>query len=183
MCPGGFHPYAIKLQSRLGKKAIVDQRGISGEFTNSMIERLPIIMKNATSTYGYKYNTVIILGGTNDLSGYQTETANSIFSRLEALYKIVLADGAKLLVVSVPESRVPQPDYIQLRHDVNKLIKEYYTKHQHEGVRYLDLETEIPYNATGLASSLWSFDGLHMTALGYDNFGSLVFDSIRDWIR
>lgn len=178
MCPGGFHSYSIKLQGLLGTHAIVDQKGVSGETTISMVKRLPEVMRPT------KYSIVCILGGTNDLARYKIENATTIFSRLRKLYDTVLQNEAKLLIISIPESEFQDPQYVQLRHDVNALITEYYMKHKAEGrVKYLDLESKIPFNVTTRApTSLWSFDGLHMTALGYDRFGALVFDSISSWI-
>jgi lysophospholipase L1-like esterase len=184
MCPGGFHSYSIKLQGLLGTHAIVDQKGLSGETTTSMVKRLPEVMRIASLTHGQKYSIVCILGGTNDLALYTVQNATTIFSRLRNLYETVLNNGAKLLIISIPESEFKDPQYVQLRHDVNVLITEYYMKHKAEGrVKYLDLEAKIPFNITTKApTSLWSFDGLHMTALGYDRFGALVFDTISSWI-
>lgn len=187
-----FHPYNIKLQELFGidiededDESYIHERGISGEETFSMVRRLQgILSKDLT------YDVVCILGGTNDLRFFETETDAELFSRLQALYDHVLSKGSKLLVITIPDAfmvhelfnKSDAKRYIDHRTKVNSRIRDFSSSQSSERVRCLDLERLMPtVSASGERDTdFWDTDGLHMTQRGYDRFGELVFEAIKD---
>jgi len=163
-------------------RGFVHERGRSGEETTTMIRRLQDVME------GKSYDIVCILGGTNDLCRCKYCEDNEdmeIFSRLETMYKHVLARNCKLLAITIPEADIDEQDYIQLRTKVNTRIRKFCSQQPSEIVRCLDLEREMPVFSTacgdGRNAANWDKDGLHMTHQGYDRFGELVFESIKQF--
>ena len=158
-------------------QALVHQRGVSGEFTFSMLPRLHQTLEKAR-TAGHPYKIVCILGGTNDLSD-DDNTPESIFAHLHQMYDLVLSHGALLAAITIPESAFTDAEYVALRTGVNGHIKSFCAKNAATTV-CIDLEHHIPYfNADGVKNDeLWD-DGLHMTPKGYDEFGQFVFNQLE----
>jgi lysophospholipase L1-like esterase len=174
-----FHPYTEKLEELLardGQTMNVVNRGVSGETTLEMIDRLASIISQPT-----KFDFVCILAGSNDL-GTPSETASSIFQRLSTLYAMVLNSGAKLIVVALSQASFDREDenYLRRKLEVNEMIHQFYVeKMSTKKVEYLDLYSSIPYyGEDGKKSHLWD-DHLHFNPKGYDVFGELVYEKLR----
>lgn len=201
-----YHPYSIRLKQlieqqfeREQKFECVDihQKGRSGEKTDHMIDRLDYILhSNASHAL---FDIVCILGGTNDLVDYEYRPAFEIFKNLKRLYQISLETNpsVQLVVMSIPKSGVEAKKYIELRTEVNKLIREFvaiYNKNLKvssvSGIKsevlnmkpiiFVDIERLIPYNenvSNRMDKIHWD-DTLHMTPAGYDLFGTFVFEHL-----
>ena len=177
-----FHPFTEQLGQLLRKNGYgsigIVNRGISGEKTDQMIERL----QNTLRYSPVKYDFVSILGGTNDL-GYAAETVESIYSRLETLYNAVLSTKAKLIVVTIPVTSFDKetPDYQQKKNEINARILRFYEEKKGSGrVELIDLYHLIPYDESagdGQGSSLWD-DELHLSPAGYDKLGEFVYEKL-----
>jgi lysophospholipase L1-like esterase len=174
-----FHPYTEKLEELLardGHTLNLVNRGVSGETTWEMINRLESIINQPT-----KFDFVCILAGSNDL-GTPSETASSIFKRLLTLYAMVLNSGAKLIVVALSQASFDREDenYLRRKLEVNERIHQFYEeKKSTKQVEYVDLYSSIPYyGEDGKKSHLWD-DHLHFNPNGYDAFGELVYEKLR----
>lgn len=193
-----FHPYANKLEElleasfpvkssaregderRIAVPFLLHQRGVSGEFTDEMVDRLEPILEHAKAS-GHPYDIVCILGGTNDLSDPRNEPAH-IFSNLQSLYEQVHAHNANatVLAITIPQSFVRERKYLETRAAVNQLILQYGRADAAPRVLHLDLERAIAYyESEGHVNRIFWDDGLHLTPKGYDFFGQLVFEALR----
>jgi lysophospholipase L1-like esterase len=178
-----FHPYALRLQdlldlqSKQGKyRYKVKVEGYSGWTATSLLEALPSIL-NAS------YAFTIVLAGTNDLAKFESPGFNAsvIFSSLQKIYDLVHAHGSKLVCVTVPQSSFKMKDYVALRDELNRLIREYCLS---KNVVLVELDVLIPYEAAEIdnKNSLWS-DALHFNPEGYDKFGGLLFEAMKNQLR
>lgn len=175
-----FHPYTEKLEELFEKNnssiAVVN-RGISGETTIKMVRRLESILQKT------RFDFVCVLAGTNDLAN-PSETADSIFERLNRLYQLVLNHNSNviLLVVTIPPTSFDkrEQDYLNKKLLINEKIKTFSEEPKSTGrVVFVDLYSATPYyQEDGTMSPLWD-DHLHFSPKGYDLFGELVFTSIH----
>jgi len=79
-----MHPYACRLRQLLGSRCSVEETGRSGELTDAMTRRLPLILQAALAE-GRPYALVVILGGTNDIChGVDSE---KIVAQLKELHR------------------------------------------------------------------------------------------------
>jgi len=189
-----FHPYGPALYSTL-KKLMPNFAGIrvhvegqSGDCVlpslgGDFSERLQAATAKESS-----YDLIIILGGTNDLAykfGADLEGAQQIFEEgLKVLYEFVLAKTeANLLVMTVPERAMDTRNSGMGRRAkanreyLNSLIKDW-VQQQSERVFMMDLAPMVPFPRDKgedyeepFNESIWSPDGLHMSAAGYDFVG------------
>lgn len=174
-----FHPYSIKLSALLSEQNItcVVECGMSGETTAHMVPRLAELLEEGSRS-GKQFRIVSILGGTNDLGG-----SDDIFGNLLRMYMKAFEHNARYVVaITIPESLFTNSKYVNRRNMTNQQIRQYCQ--DNERCLLLDLEEKIPYFAErnsekGVNESLWN-DPLHMQPLGYDMFGSYVFDLIKD---
>jgi lysophospholipase L1-like esterase len=148
------------------------------------------------------YDLVIILGGTNDLAfkSRDPDGPAHIFKALEECYNHVLGSGSSLLCLTVPERNIDtQVSALakiakSARVTLNDLIIEFAENHRSDdekgqsSVFLLDLAREVPFTCDDLDSDeqddvrLWSTDGLHMTAEGYDHVGEKLAVFIHDLV-
>jgi lysophospholipase L1-like esterase len=148
------------------------------------------------------YDLVIILGGTNDLAfkSRDPDGPARIFQALEECYNHVLDSGSSLLCLTVPERNIDtQVSAVAkiakaARVTLNNLIIEFVENHQPGGeegqssVFLLDLAREVPFTCDDTDKDgdddvrLWSTDGLHMTAEGYDHVGEKLAVFIHDLV-
>jgi lysophospholipase L1-like esterase len=199
-----FHPYSRSLQFRLCSllphhPIAIHTHGKSGDrvldsLQGTFLSRLRALCPGPEDP---KYNLVIILGGTNDLAfkGRLDDGPEQIFEGLKACYEVVRGSfGASLLCLTIPERAVDgqSPRSRASREKLNSLIADYVASCQDEvaggpSVLLMDLAKMAPFDAEGASGggdgALWSFDGLHMTADGYDFVGeelaSFVWDNLE----
>ena len=95
MHPDAEHtPYGRVLQERLGNRARVEISGICGEVTGEMLLRF------RTAVLDRRPQTVIILGGTNDL-GWNADPTE-IMRNLVKMYELARAASITPVPVTVP---------------------------------------------------------------------------------
>jgi len=174
-----------------GKKVVVDNRGKSGEFSMTMVNRIRKVLGEADRA-GIRYDYVILLGGTNDLG--TTQTAEDIQDNLRSMYASVLGglaveddpteaalpgDGVtgvtsstRLVVMTVPEAKSTfGPGYQRKRTTVNDFIRAFAAERSDRVVLF-DLERTIPYSSLTDEQKveylpLWD-DTLHFSVAGYE---------------
>jgi len=169
-----FHPYSNKLKDLLDMEGFygIDQFGISGETTRSMVSRL----KELFDSSQYKYSFVIILGGTNDLG---EKKPDKIVANLKSLYTQCIDHGALPIAVTIPEmSQELQLKWLTpCRNTVNEQLKAFCTE---KNIPVVDLATKIPYASLSDSDrkKYWD-DGIHFTPAGYDKFATIIHEVLK----
>ncbi len=171
-------PYGQVLQELLGSRARVEISGICGEVTGEMVLRF------RSAVLSRRPQTVIILGGTNDL-GWNADPSETM-RNLTKMYELARAASIVPIPVTVPSIRVEvgqdNPDavswideHIQRRQRLNTLIADYAER---KGVPYFDLFTATAEPDSLLLAEPYSNDGLHLTTRGYQQFGRLLYEQL-----
>lgn len=171
-------PYGQVLQERLGGQARIEISGICGEVTGEMLLRF------RTAVLDRHPQTVIILGGTNDL-GWNADPSE-IMRNLTKMYELARAASIVPIPVTVPSIRVevgrdnPEAaswlaEHIQRRQRLNALIAGYAER---KGLSYFDLFTATAEPDSLLLAEPFSNDGLHLTTSGYHLFGRLLYEQL-----
>lgn len=195
-----FHPYAHALRKSLSaffpdRAVTVDVNGQSGDFVLADFHGnfLPRLRKSLAriAERGKAYDLVIVLGGTNDLAMLQHDSdaaPDRIFTGLRACYDCALAAGAALLILTVPERSADHSarhrHVREARERLNARLLGYAAERAAEVPRrvfLMDLAAMAPFpevpdgedqhDFSGWEGQLWSPDGLHMSAHGYDFVG------------
>lgn len=180
--PGGF------LQSWLGSRGKVTVAGICGEVTQEMLERFH------RDVVQHHPETVVILGGTNDLGCGLTPP--SIHTNLQHLFRQAQDAGIQAVGVTIPSlcvcdeplmasgqtSQEPSKEvplwvqsHINHRRTLNHMIQETCEALQMACVDLFQGTSEEPQ---GLLSPAYSNDGLHLSTLGYERFAELVWEVV-----
>lgn len=178
-----FHPYTRKLQSLIqarakSKSVDIVNRGVSGEMTEQMSTRLPLVLNKDGP-----FDLVIILGGTNDLGMSLNKDGEPLFRRLRSLHEIALRHSPLSVAVTVPETGYEVMDRFTVvrekRLQVNALLKNYV---QDCGSKMLlsDLSAKLPRKSLSEEDRIkfWA-DDLHFSPAGYDRMGEIIFEDIK----
>jgi acyl-CoA thioesterase-1 len=171
-------PYGEVLQKQLGARARVEISGMCGEVTGEMLLRF------RQAVLDRRPQTVIILGGTNDL-GWNADPAE-IMRNLIKMYELARAASIVPVPVTVPSIRVqlgrdnPEAaswfaDCLQRRQRLNGMIADYAAR---KGLSYCDLFSATAEPGSLLLAEPYSNDGLHLTTAGYHLFGRLLYEQL-----
>ncbi|PMD13280.1 SGNH hydrolase [Hyaloscypha hepaticicola] len=156
----------------------IDTDGMSGDqVTGGFLVRMKKRYEYQL-TKNLPYNWVIFLGGTNDIGwGKPTE---QIHSTIKEVTDIPLENGARVLMLTVPECAVKSASLDERREELNQALWE----DERDGVFTLDLFEKMPYHSLTKEErkELWD-DGLHFTAAGYAKIGSLVAERLIEIIE
>lgn len=178
-----FHPYTRKLQTlipSLSKSVDVVNRGVSGETTKQMSERLPLVFNKDGP-----FDLVTILGGTNDLGLSLNKDGEPLFRRLRSLHELALQHTPLSVAVTIPETGYEAMDRFtalrEKRLQVNALLKQYV---QDCGSKIIlsDLSAKLPRKSLSHEdrTKFWA-DDLHLTPAGYDRMGEIIFEDIKHY--
>lgn len=188
-------------------KVSVDIEGQSGDCVLSSLDgdfqhRLTTALQTPSGEPP-KYDLAIVLGGTNDLA-YKLEAglvgAEEIFRGLGTLYEQILNAGTSLIAMTVPERAIDtRSSGLAVRaranrEHLNRWIVEWTRaerrKRRDSGVPKVytfDLAPLVPFpkdksedDETPFDETVWSPDGLHMSASGYDFVGTQLASFIKD---
>ena len=179
---GVYHPYTLKLNQHLKNdnlSYIVDDNGLNGEKTDTMISRLKDIL-NTT-----KYEMVIIFAGTNDL-GWKVDPV-TIIENIEKIHKVALEKNLRTMAVTLPINIFEKGESYSIRRkQVNEGIINL-TK-MNKNMNLCNSEGRIPCNLEDVIFSnededdnkneYWS-DGLHLSSKGYDLLGDLIYNDLK----
>ncbi|MDP9132534.1 MAG: SGNH/GDSL hydrolase family protein [Nitrospirota bacterium] len=171
-------PYGHVLQERLGRQGRVEVSGVCGEVTGEMVLRF------RTDVLNRRPQTVIILGGTNDL-GWNANPLE-IMRNLIKMYESARAASIVPVPVTVPSIRVEMSqgdadavswlaEHISRRQRLNTLIADYAER---KGMPYFDLFAVTAEPESLLLAEPYSNDGLHLTTSGYHLFGRLLYEQL-----
>jgi lysophospholipase L1-like esterase len=149
-------------------------RGISGQTTPQMLVRF------RPDVIALKPRAVVILAGTNDISGNTgPETLEDIEGNLASMAELAQANRIRVVLASV----MPVCDYIQPQTErrppekilaLNAWIKTYSAAN---GATYLDYYSAM-VDQNGMLKKELTFDGLHPNDAGYDVMGPLAAKAI-----
>ncbi|CZT02798.1 related to esterase [Rhynchosporium graminicola] len=147
----------------------VETNGVSGQQVTSGFRKRMEDLYSSPNSFQSPYDWVVFLGGTNDIAFQKSPT--DIFSEIRTITNLNLENGARVLILTVPECGVKNKGLDQRRNDLNDLIK----GDEREGVYVLDLHALVPYHAMPAEErkEIWD-DGLHFTPEGYERVGRLV---------
>jgi len=169
---GDGHPYSIKLIEKLKEAGFnfrVENQGISGEFTTTMVPRFKKLVDSGD------FNFAVILGGTNDLG---LKNPDLVFDNLKAMHDLARTKGIKSVAVTIPEHGQEKnlTWIVDIRNSINTKLKEYCSVNN---IPLLELHSRLPYHSLSPEERelRWS-DSLHYTAHGYDCFGELVYETL-----
>ncbi|KAI5926329.1 SGNH hydrolase [Camillea tinctor] len=125
------------------------------------------------------YDWTIILGGTNDFA-WDVST-DTLIAGLKKVWDIPLSRGGKVLALTIPDTKLRGPEIPERRAKVNQAIKAY----KKTNFFHFDLAAAIPHHTATPAerAAHWWHDGVHMSAGGYDLFGTRVAESLAPIIR
>ncbi len=149
-----------------------------GEVTGEMVLRF------RTDVLNRRPQTVIILGGTNDL-GWNANPLE-IMRNLIKMYESARAASIVPVPVTVPSIRVEMSqgdadaaswlaEHISRRQRLNTLIADYAER---KGMPYFDLFAVTAEPESLLLAEPYSNDGLHLTTSGYHLFGRLLYEQL-----
>ena len=150
-------------------------RGIGGQTTPQMLIRF------RQDVVDLQPKVVFILAGTNDIAGNTGPTSlKEIADNLKSMCEIAKANGIKAVLCSVLAAEdypwVPGKDPKHKIPALNSLLKEYAATN---GVYYLDYFTALNNGRNGI-DAFNSYDGVHLTAAGYQVLEPLVESVIEE---
>ena len=170
---------------RFGTDNIVN-RGISGDITEGVLSRLDEIIY-------YKPIAIFLLNGINDIfdaniPGRHKITPEYVSNNIFSIVETVLdkAPKTKIFIQTIlpvndkiykkengffPNHAVPLPEQIS---DINSLLKE---KSISRPFMLLDLHSAF-IDDNGLLDQKFTTDGVHLSALGYDNWVKLIHKDV-----
>jgi len=171
------HPYAIELTKLLKNNTEVIESGVSGQLTSEMVQRLPLELKKYPQA-----RAVLILGGTNDL-GHRME-AQEVLDNLIKLH--TMAQNASIsatkpvytIAITVPQSRWPFKP--ATRYAINEGLRKFALVDCPGRTALLDMESS--FNQSEAKNAVfWSDDFVHLSPLGYDAMGKMLYDVMVDF--
>lgn len=184
-----FRPYTIVLEEKLRQdygccfEFEVHNRGISGICASDLLEYLHYVYPDI---FNQSWDVILALVGTNDV-GIRRKP-EKITSDLKAIYESLaeLPSAPTLTVMSIPNCCATEQWIDDNRKQVNTWIEAYVSKgtvgtnlmrRNKAKLFFLDLHKHIPYKR---GDAKWSEDGLHLSALGYDEMGAYIYDILDD---
>lgn len=167
----------------------VDNRGIYGELVcGEMTERLPRVLHESGP-----YDLVIILGGTNDIIEAKKGLEDSLFEGITNLHAAVVSHGAKVIVLTIPETDLYFKDLREngfcwvkeegenIRLLVNEKLRESIGRNE-ENVHITLCDFAVKFPQQSLCDKdlqeLWS-DGLHFTEKGYSKMAEIIYEDMK----
>ncbi len=143
-------------------------QGAPGELAQLMPGRLERLLQQK------KYDTVIILGGSNDIGwGYPV---HAIFKTLTNLWSLASDSGARVVACTVPPIGSVFPDIQVKQGELNGLILG--APKAIEGLVVVDLFSVLTDSDNLLLPTFNSGDGLHLSIQGYRQMGETIWKSI-----
>ena len=143
-------------------------QGVPGELAQLMRGRLERLLQQK------RYDTVIILGGSNDIGwGYPV---HAIFKTLTNLWGLASDKGARVVTCTVPPIGSIFPDIQEKQRELNSLILR--APNEIEGIVTVDLFSVLADSNDLLLPAFDSGDGLHLSIQGYKQMGETIWKNI-----
>lgn len=181
-----YTPYSDQLEWRLhdafgtgGKLPAIINAGLSGESARDMVSRLQRLLRpceddDDVRLFDESPDVVLILGGTNDLSRLHPKQITEL---LLSLHMIAHRAGAITGVLTIPESLnsfSKEEAFKEVREEVNDALREFAKGNADKAV-LVDVAAAFPQDEEH--ADLWSKDGTHLSAKGYEALGDLLAEA------
>lgn len=184
-----FYPYTTMLKKRLStleqRSVVVHNKGVSGEKTGSMVERI--------RTYSPPYDLSILLAGTNDLDDPRMSVA-SIVRNIIRLHTYCLDElgVSHTLCLSIPEvfdtsKKGAQKEgtqhplstlmYESKRTKINLKLREFCNRKENSRVHYVPFG-EV-FSQRRATPNVFAGNGYHLSVQGYRQMGEFLAEYIR----
>lgn len=156
---------------------ITYNRGIGGDTTLGLSNRLN------ESVFELDPQVVVILIGTNDLSLTQ-DSLEAIIGRIEEIVQTILESISNIQIILqsiYPINHTINPASVGPRTNQDiQIINQGISKIKN--VHFVDIYFEL-INKDGLLDPKWSYDGLHLSALGYEKITSILLPILSKLIK
>lgn len=160
-----------ELGRELGLEIEVHNRGLCGEETAGMAYGL------RREVLSLKPDFAIVLGGANDLE--RGLWPDHIAANLIAIYEQALEAGVEPIACTVPPV-LGSHALIPPREELNQIIQNYCAR---RGIACVDLFAALGDPMTRFLLRVYSSDGLHLSAAGYQRMGEVIWETLEDRIR
>jgi len=178
--PPPFKPWAPVLSNLLPGRPRVDHIGCSGWTTSQLVAAADSASVHDVCGEEWpgariKLKNIDVMGGSNDLA-YGVSTKD-IVANLASLHQICWDAGAlKTVLLSIP----PSAGSGNPAHGAaNDALEKWAMQQGASKVLFVDSSSLVPF---ARPSALWMMDGLHMTAAGYEQFGTRLADAIAGFV-
>lgn len=144
----------------------IGNRGISGDDTAGMLDRLTDVERTGAKT-------VFIMAGTNDITRKikPDDVARNIILMTNKMKEKGITVVIQSTILSGEERKDKNPSIIA----INNILKDFSKK---TGTAYLDLNTGLSEN--GLLKSEYTIDGTHLTAEGYKIWSKIITSYLQN---
>ncbi|MBN2246252.1 MAG: sialate O-acetylesterase [Candidatus Aminicenantes bacterium] len=153
----------------------IKNRGISGDVTDGVLERLGEILESRPAQ-------VFLMIGINDLA--RGRTADYILNNIKRIYKAVKDQSpeTELFIQSVlpvnPDFTL-FPDHVNRSHEVVEINQGLIKICAHYELEFIDIYSHLTDKEDKLASD-YTNDGLHLTGAGYIVWGDVLKKYLKD---
>ncbi len=161
----------LKSQGKDHVEAYFINAGVNGDNTRGMLGRFESDVASERPEY------VIVWAGINDL--YAVSQPEQVMANLEALYRRAREIGAVPIACTLTPVTGPELMNQRIR-DLNLLIAEHC---EAEGIAWVDLFSTL-VSCDGVLSEVYSNDGVHLSAEGYQTVAQTIFqESVGDILK
>lgn len=158
----------LKSQGKDHIEAYFINAGVNGDSTRGMLGRFESDVASERPEY------VIVWAGINDL--YAGVQPGQVMSNLARLYRRARDIGAEPIACTLTPVTGPELMNRRIR-DLNLLIAEHC---EAEGIAWVDLFSAL-VSCDGVLSEVYSNDGVHLSAEGYQTVAQTIFqEAVRD---
>jgi acyl-CoA thioesterase I len=161
--PGPAWP--VRLDAEDANLTLLHNAGVPGDLTSGMLSRLD------RDVLSYSPNVMFLLGGTNDLGHYVSQT--TIIANLKAIVVKAKAKGIRVFLITVPpnSSSAMTGSIDSLNAAIQHLANSY-------TLYLIDIHTPLS-GSNGLIASKYTVDGLHFNAAGAQLVANTIYNRIH----
>lgn len=162
------HGFFNIANTRMNKKFhVLHYAGVSGERTDQISARFQAEVIALSPGY------VLIQGGINDIN--QSVSATTIFTNLQGMYDLAVANGIQPIVLTIPVCPVFSTSTLRnVAHQVNAMLKQ--DIRSKGNIKLIDVNTVLVDQSTGLVSPTYVVaDNTHLTNLGAGVLGDYIY--------
>ncbi|HQO10763.1 MAG TPA: GDSL-type esterase/lipase family protein [Clostridiales bacterium] len=164
---GDSHTEMAEWTELLGRPGVIN-RGISGDITEGMLNRIQSVVKADPKV-------CFVMGGINDV--IRRVSYNKTVENIKNITLNLKQNGVQTVIQSVLFTGELYEDYVKINKSVKELNIELEKFANEAGIHYLDLNSLL--SERGKLRSEFSFDGLHLNPEGYRIWRRAVNDKLN----
>ncbi|MFD2100794.1 D-alanyl-lipoteichoic acid biosynthesis protein DltD [Flagellimonas iocasae] len=164
---GNSITYRVDWNELLNRSDVIN-RGVGSDITKGMLERLPHVINTSPQL-------CFVMGGVNDLNA--GGPIDTIVSNLEKIAAVLKQNEVKPVIFSILHVSDTYQDYAEFNKKVkqtNEAIKKMCADHN---IEFVDLNRSLSENE--MLKTEYSFDGIHLTGLGYSKWRDAILPIIE----